>query len=114
MKVEDIKLAFETNLKFLNNISELKTLEKNLQTEYNNLSGGFNLVAELQKFEVRANKILTNFATAEGELLKFIGVFKNLGVDAPKEVSESLENVRRGKVLVNKQRDLIMSAAKGI
>ena len=114
MKVEDIKLAFEANVQFLSNVSELKNLQKNIQTEYSDLSGNINLVNELQKFANKSDKLLTSIVNADNEVEKFIGEFKKLGVDAPKEVLSTLEGIRNAKTLVNKQRELIISAAKSI
>lgn len=116
MKVEEIKLHFQKlnqyRVELFNNVSELKALEKNIQSEYNALPDTGRLMNDLNKFNDKTKILLDKMIDAEIKVEDFISKVKKLGIDPPKEVYNTLSGLDMGQKNIKIMRDLITSSAK--
>jgi hypothetical protein len=90
MKVEEIKLAFETNVQF----SRIDELNKKLSETSKKFTDVFN---EIKRFSVLNTGFTSDFVSIEAEVIRAINTAKELGLDH-KPLQGILDRANAGRV----------------
>ena len=94
MKVEEIKLAFETNVKFVNNIKEVSAIQSEVQKQFNQLGEKGKKAREILIDYEKDYENLFNKSFEYGkEVVMFAEKVKALGINEPPEVEKTIQGL---------------------